>query len=252
MDFASVLGIILALGAVLGGQAWLGGSVEQLVQPGAVWIVLVGTFAALLLAFPGPEVRAAFSLLPSVFGRVNPNLQPLIEEIVKIAALARKEGVLAVEQHRQTLRNASFKRNLKYVVDGFDPGSVREILDTELNLIAEREEQASRVWESAGVYAPPMGVVGAIVALIQVMSQLSDPSKLGAGIAAAFVASLYGVALAHLFFLPWASKIRRQAAYRSVERELVKMGVLGIQEGTNPHFLAEKLRVFLAQSRGGS
>lgn len=250
MDFASVFGILLAVAALVGGQAMVGGSIDQLVQPGALWIVLGGTLAALMVAFPGAEVRAALGLLPRIFGSVDGDLQPLIDEIVKMSALARKEGVLAVESHRTALTNSSFKRNIKYVVDGFDPASVREILDTEIALIAEREEQASRVWESAGVYAPPIGVVGAIVALIHVMTQLNDPSKLGVGIASAFVASLYGVALANFCFLPWANKIRRQAAYRSIERELVKMGVLGIQEGLNPNFLAEKLRVFLAQSRG--
>lgn len=250
MDFASVLGSVLMVVAILGGQAMVGGSVDQLVQPGALWIVVGGTFAACLLAFPGAEVRAALGALPGLFGTVNRDLAPLIDEVAKMAALARKEGVLAVESQRMQLRNAAFKRNLKYVVDGFDPTAVREILETELQLVADQEEQASRVLEAAGTYAPPIGVVGAIVALIQVMTHLNDPAKLGVGIAGAFVASFYGVALANFLFLPGANKVRRQAAYRSVERELVKMGVLGIQDGMNPHFLQEKLKVFLAQSRG--
>src|SRR5262249_14470363 len=156
-----------------------------------------------------------------------------------IAAVARKEGVLAVETQREGIRNPLFKKSLKFVIDGFEPATVREIIDAEIQLAFEEEENAGKVFEGAGGYAPPIGIIGAVLGLIHVMAMLNDPSKIGEGIAVAFVATVYGVGIANLILIPWGTKLKRKAAQRMLVKEVVKLGVVGIQEGLNPHFLQE-------------
>jgi chemotaxis protein MotA len=174
-------------------------------------------------------------------------VRPDIDEIIKIATVARKEGVLAVEGQRDSIKNAMFKKNIKYVIDGFEPNTVKEIIDTEIGLTFEEEEMAGKVFEGTGGYAPTIGIIGAVLGLIHVMSMLNDPSKIGEGIAVAFVATVYGVGLANMFLIPIGTKLKRKAQQRMIAKEVVKLGVIGIQEGLNPHFLQEKLEVFVEE-----
>jgi chemotaxis protein MotA len=159
--------------------------------------------------------------------------------------IARKEGVLAVEGSRGSIRDPLFRKAVKYVIDGFDPATVREIIDSDIELTLEQEENAAQVFEGAGGFALWIGILGSLLGLIHVLSMLRDPSKLGEGIAAAFVATVYGVALAKLVLIPWGTKLKRKAQQRTLLKEIVKMGVIGIQEGLNPHFLQEKLEVYI-------
>jgi len=187
-------------------------------------------------------------MLPLVYTNVDTDIRPTIEEIIRIATVARKEGVLAVEAQRNSLQNPLFKKSIKYVIDGFEPGTVRDIIDAEINVTFEEEENAARVFEGAGGFAPTIGIIGAVLGLIHVMSMLNDPSKIGEGIAVAFVATVYGVGLSNLILIPWGTKLKRKAAQRMMTKEVVKLGVIGIQEGLNPHFLQEKLEVFVEES----
>jgi chemotaxis protein MotA len=172
----------------------------------------------------------------------------VIDEIVKAAAIVRKEGLLAVEPVRATFTDPLFKKIIKYVIDGFEANTVREIIETEIERGLEEDQNAAKVFESAGGFAPTIGILGAVLGLIHVMTMLSDPSKIGEGIAVAFVATIYGVGLANLILPPWSMKLKRKATERMVAREVVKMGVIGIQEGLNPSFLQEKLEVYAHQS----
>ncbi len=247
MDIASVVGIVIGVLAVVGGQVLEGGHVSQIIQGTAALIVFGGTAGAMLLSFPVQDIKKALALIPLIFKKVDMDVRPLIDEIIQIATIARKEGVLAVEGQRETIKNPLFKKTIKYVVDGFEPNTVKEIIDTEIYLAQEEEECAGKVWEGAGGYSPTIGIIGAVLGLIHVMGNLDDPSKIGSGIAVAFVATVYGVGLANLILIPWGTKLKRKAAQRAVAKEVVKLGVVGIQEGLNPHFLQEKLEVFVEE-----
>jgi chemotaxis protein MotA len=198
------------------------------------------------------DIKKAVSMIPSLFKNVDMDVRALIDEIIKIATIARKEGVLAVEAQRDKIENELFKKTIKFVIDGFEPNTVKEIIDTEIYLNFEEEENAGKVFEGAGGYAPTVGILGAVLGLIHVMSMLNDPSKIGEGIGVAFVATVYGVGLANLILIPWGVKMKRKAAQRMIPKEVVKIGVIGIQEGLNPHFLREKLEVFVEEHMRGT
>lgn len=251
MDIASLLGLVVGLAAVVGGQVLEGGHVGQIMQGTAALIVVGGTFGAMLMSFPQQDIALAFKKWPLIFKKVDMDVRPVIGEIIRIATIARKEGVLAVEGQRDSIQDPLFKKCIKYVIDGFEPNTVKEIIDTEIFLAFEEEEQAGKVWEGTGGYAPTIGIIGAVLGLIHVMTLLDDPSKIGGGIAVAFVATVYGVGLANLWFVPWGTKLKRKAAQKMIVKEVVKLGVVGIQEGLNPHFLQEKLEVFVEEHLRG-
>lgn len=247
MDLAAVIGTLLGLGAVFGGAVLQGLFVGDVLMPTAAVIVLGGTLAAILVSYPASDVKRALSLLKIIYRNDETSIQPVIDEIVQIAHVARKEGVLAIEGQREAIQNELFKKSIKYVIDGFEPTTVREILASEIELERDKEEAAAKVWEGAGGYSPTIGIIGAVLGLIQVMKNLDQPQKIGAGIAVAFVSTVYGIALANLIFIPWGTKLKRKAAQRTLGKEIVMMGLIGIQEGLNPHFLKEKLEVFVEE-----
>lgn len=244
MDLASIFGTLLAIVGIVGGQLLEGGSLGQIAQLTAALIVFGGTLGATFLAYPLDDVMKAMGMIPSVYFNINLNLRPKIDEIIKMATIARKEGLLAMEPHRKSISDPLFKKAIKYVIDGFEPAAIRELMETEIHLVLEREESAARVFEGAGGYAPTIGILGAVLGLIRVMTLLNDPSKIGEGIAVAFVATIYGVSLANLLFLPWANKLKHNASQKVLSYEIVKIGVLGILEGVNPNFLKEKLDLY--------
>lgn len=247
-DLASILGTLLGISGVVGGQILEGGHLHQILQFTAALIVFGGTLGAMLLAYPMNDIRRAFSMIPSVYLDFNSDLSPVIAEIVKAATIARKEGLLAVEPVRVTFTDPLFRKSIKYVIDGFEPNTVREIIETEIERGLEEDENAAKVFEGAGGFAPTIGILGAVLGLIHVMTMLNEPSKIGEGIAVSFVATIYGVGLANLILLPWSMKLKRKASERMLAREIVKMGVIGIQEGLNPNFLQEKLEVYAHQN----
>lgn len=247
MDLMSLVGTLLGLLAVFGGAVLEGLHVGQILQGTAAIIVFGGTFGAMMVSFPPNDIKKAFSMIGVIYKNVDLDVRPVIDEIIRIATIARKEGVLAVEGQRESITNPLFKKSIKYVIDGFEPNTVKEIIDTEIFLAFEEEEAAGKVFEGAGGYSPTIGIIGAVLGLIHVMSQLNDPSKLGSGIAVAFVATVYGVGAANLLLIPWGTKLKRKAAQRMMAKEVVKLGVVGIQEGLNPHFLQEKLEVFVEE-----
>jgi len=248
MDIASLIGTLLGVGAVVGGQVLEGGHVGQILQGTAALIVLGGTAGAMLVSYPTEDIIRAFKLIPVIYKKVDLDVRPVIDEIIKIASIARKEGVLAVEGQRESIKNPLFKKTIKFVINGFEPNTVREIIETEIEPQLEEEETAGKVFEGAGGYAPTIGIIGAVLGLIHVMSLLNEPgADMGSGIAVAFVATVYGVGVANLILIPWGTKLKRKAHQRAMAKEVVKRGVVGIQEGLNPHFLQEKLEVFVEE-----
>ncbi len=250
MEKSTWVGAVLALLTLILGQWLLGGTGGQLFQIAALLIVVGGTTASLLAAFPGEDVRAAWRALPEVFRPKKLSLDSLVEEIHRISSLVRKEGLLAAESARDSLKDPLLKKLLKFSMDGLELDAVREIGDAEIAKRLREEDQAGRVWETAGTFAPGVGVLGAVLGLVQVLSNLAKPESLGSGIAIAFVSLVYGLVLSNWILLPWGMKLRRLAKERAFQRELVLMGVLGIQSGVSPQVLREKLLVYLDEPAG--
>lgn len=247
MELTTVIGVIMGMLAVFGGALLEGLHLSSILQGTAAIIVFGGTIGAGLVSYPTQDVKRAIGMLGVIFKKVDVDVREVIDEIIRVAGVARKEGVLAVEGMRDSIQNPLFKKTIKFVIDGFEPQTVKDIMQSEIDIAFEEEEAAGKVWEGTGGYAPTIGIIGAVLGLIHVMGNLSDPSKLGDGIAVAFVATVYGVGSANLIFIPFGTKLKRKAAMRVMAKEVVKLGVIGIQEGLNPHFLREKLEVYVEE-----
>ncbi len=245
IDFTSVAGVIVGLGFVLVGQTLEGGGLGSVLQLTAAVIVFGGTFGAVLVSFSLDEVGLAARRLKAVFIDDPTDPARLVRRIVSLAAKARRNGITTIENELVNTDAPFLRKGLMLVGDGNDPQAVRELLEVEDNAIVERESVAALVYESAGGYAPTFGILGAVMGLIQVMEHLSEPSLLGAGIAVAFVATIYGVGSANLIFLPIATKLRTRARRAMRHRELILEGVLAIQAGSSPRFVQAKLEGFV-------
>ncbi len=246
MDIVSFLGLALGIAAVVGGAYLEHLPPTAIYAPTAFIIVMGGSFGAIMVAFPIGDLKRAFTEgMGLVFKNQDTDYRPLIEEITKVATVARKEGVLAIEGMRNSIQDEKFKKALKFVIDGFEPKTVTEILEAESFYEFEETEVAGKLLEGIGGYTPTVGIIGAVLGLIHVMRNLDNPDAIGPGIAVAFVATVYGVGFANLIFMPMGTKVKRKAGIAQMRNELIKVGVQGIQEGLNPHFLREKLEVFL-------
>lgn len=241
MDITSIGGIVFAIACILGGQAIEGGHASSLGQATAAIIVLGGTIGAVAVAFPMNDFLRGLKMAKMVFTNKKNDPSVIIKEIVDLAAIARREGVLALEQKLGEIKDPFLKRAVGFLVDGVDAHVARDSLETEIHHEFENDGVAAKVWESCGGFAPCVGILGAVLGLIHVMENLADPSKLGGGIATAFVATVYGVGFANLFFLPMANKIKRKLALEKDRKTLIAEGVLSIQGGLNPQVLEEKL-----------
>ena len=245
VDLTSIAGIVIGVGLVLAGQLIEGGALQSVLQLTAAVIVFGGTFGAVLVSFTFDEVRFAISRLKTVFVSNEPAPDRLVKTIVRLSTKARQHGIIVLENEVDGLVDPFLKKGLMLAVDGNNPKDIRELLEVEDEAIAYRESTAAEVYESAGGYAPTLGILGAVMGLIQVMEHLSDPSRLGAGIAVAFVATVYGVGSANLIFLPIAAKLRARSRRAVRHRELMMEGIMGIQGGLSPRFIQAKLEGFL-------
>ena len=248
VDYTSVAAIPFSLALILIGQAIEGGSILSLLQWTAALIVFGGTIGAVLLSFSYVEVRRAVEAWRIVFLWSGEPLARAIDQVLEYAMIARKGGVLSLEDELPNVMDPYLRKALGHIVDGTDPDVVREMLEVESRNREEYDDVAAKVYEAAGGYAPTLGILGAVLGLIHIMQNLADPSKLGSGIAVAFVATVYGVGSANLLFVPMATKLRRKARHEALRRELMLEGVLAIQEGTNPRLISEKLRGMSVQT----
>jgi chemotaxis protein MotA len=247
MDIGSVVGIALALCAILGGQALEGGSIKSIVQPTAAIIVLGGTFGACLLQFPLAVAIKSFKIVIQAFQDQKIDNREVIQEIIRLANKARKEGVISLESDVQKITDPFLKKALTMAMDGVEPKVLRETMELEISNLEEEGEQPIKFWQSAGGYSPTIGILGAVLGLIHVMENLSDPSKLGGGIAVAFVATVYGVGLANLVYLPVSGKLKIKAGAHLVAKEIMLVGVISILEGENPRLIEDKLKSYLSR-----
>ncbi len=248
MDFIALLGLIVGLGAIIAGNIAEGGTTSHLAQVAAAVIVFGGTAGATMLSFPFRDLLTALSALKLVFiyKRSNPSL--IIEDSVNILIQARRIGLVALQPQIELIENRFLRKGLALVVDGMPPKMIKDILEQEIISYEARMRRAAKVFESAGGYAPTIGILGAVLGLIQVMSNVADPSKIGSGISVAFVATIYGVGSANLVLLPCAKRILSRMNEQIFLMDLAVEGVLGVESGVNPYFLRAKLNAFLADN----
>jgi chemotaxis protein MotA len=244
-DLLSFFGILIAFMAIIGGNWLEGGHIDALLNGPAFVIVMGGTVGAILLQTPVPVFLHAMKLSLRIFLPTHLDLPETIDKLVSWSNIARKEGLLGLEQIAEDERDPFIRKGMQMLVDGSEPESLRDALEMELEASEQRDNQAASVYEGMGGYAPTIGIIGAVMGLIHVMQNLADPSKLGSGIATAFVATIYGVGLANLFLLPFAAKLKTQTQQIAQYREMVIEGVAGIAEGDNPRNIEFKLRGIL-------
>ena len=245
MDALSVIGIIVAFVAILGGNYLDGGHIEALVNGPAIVIVLGGTIGAILLQTPPQVFSHGIRMLKWVIIPPKIASKAQIKKMVHWSALARKEGLLGLESIMTTEKDPFAKKGLILLVDGNEPEIIRDCMEVELSTKEQRDFSGAKVFEAMGGYSPTIGIIGAVMGLIHVMQNLGDPSKLGSGIATAFVATIYGVGLANLLFLPVANKLKAQGYALAQYRELTIEGIIAIAEGENPRNIETKLSGFL-------
>lgn len=248
LDKASLAGIILALGGILAGLLLEGGNLAQILQPTAAMIVLGGTLGAVMLQFPLNIILLAFQQLGSVFVSPRRNPQATILQLVHYAQKARREGIVSLDAELNQIEDPFLRKSLMLAVDGTEPEELRKMMELELDNQAEYEDQVPQVFESAGGFAPTVGIIGAVLGLIQVMQHLDKIDEVGKGIAVAFVATIYGVGSANLLYLPVAGKMKHRIREGQIMREMTLEGVASILEGMNPRTLETKLFGFLVEA----
>ncbi|MBK1716723.1 flagellar motor protein [Thiocystis violacea] len=245
MDILSMVGILLGLVAILGGAVAKGSSLDALWNLAAFLIVVVGTLGATLVQARTQVFLHAFKMFPWVFMPPRLDTQEMIKHIVEWSHLSRKEGLLGLETLSEEEPDPFVRKGLQLLVDGAEPQALRQILEADLDNREAFDVQGAKVFESMGIYSPTLGIIGAVMGLMAVMQNLADPAKLGHGIAAAFVATIYGVALANLFFLPVANKLKGVVQARVSYQTMLLEGLISIAEGENPRNIENKLSGFI-------
>ncbi|MEH6358418.1 MAG: flagellar motor protein [Pseudomonadales bacterium] len=245
MDVLSIVGIVLAFAAILGGNFIEGGDFGALFNLPAGMIVIGGTLGAAILHTSWSSVTRALQIFFWVFKPPSQNIHKTVDKILHWSMTARKEGLLGLEIIVETEKEYFAEKGLRLLVDGTEPDAIRSAMEVDLFLRESRDLKAARFFESMGGYAPTIGIIGAVMGLIHVMRNLADPSQLGAGIATAFVATIYGVGLANLLFLPIASKLKGVVGQQYQYHEMIIEGVIAIAEGENPRSIEMKLQGYL-------
>ena len=245
MDILSVIGIVLALAALIGGSVLKGAGLGSLWSSAAFVIVIVGTAAAILLHTPPTVFKRSLRIVRWVLKPPVGDREVLVAQILEWSNVARRQGLLGLEAQVAQQEDPFLQKGLQMLVDGVEPEAIRHMLEIDLHGEEHGDLAAAKVFEGMGIYAPTLGIIGAVFGLIAVMKNLADPSKLGHGIAAAFTATIYGIASANLFFLPVAAKLKSVIARRTGEREMIIEGLIAIAQGENPRNIEAKLAGFL-------
>ncbi len=249
MDIATLIGLLLAIGGILVGLMLEGGNLSQVVQPTAALIVIGGTLGAILIQYPLTVALTALRRLAQVFVEPSQDAHWTIALLVDYANQARREGIISLDKELANIHEPFLHRALMLAVDGTDPQELRKIMELELDNKEEQEEKIPQLFESAGGFSPTIGIIGAVLGLIQVMQHLDKIDEVGKGIAVAFVATLYGVGAANLILLPVAGKLKIRIRDEQIIREMTLEGVVSILEGMNPRMLEAKLLGFLVKAR---
>ncbi|HEX8985721.1 MAG TPA: flagellar motor protein [Bryobacteraceae bacterium] len=244
VDVATLAGLVIAIGGIVLGLVLEGGSIREIMQPTAALIVLGGTIGAVLVTTPLRILSQAAGGIVSVFVEKTHSPAAIIEQIITLASKARKNGIVSLESDAEAVEDPFLRKALNLAVDGTDLQEIRKMMELDMSIEEHRSDMQAKVFDAAGGYSPTIGIIGAVLGLIQVMKHLEDINEVGRGIAVAFVATIYGVALANIVFLPSGSKIRARAHSATQIRELMLEGVAGIVEGLNPKLIRTKLEAY--------
>lgn len=249
MDRATLIGLVLGGLALIGGHFMEGGTTAMIFQGTALVIVFGGTAGAVCLSFSGGQLTEALKSLPQVFRKPVDDKPEQVRRLVELAYRARRDGLLSLDRDLKKLPDLFWQRTLRLVIDGFPAAQVKEVMEVELARQEEADAGPTLVFEAAGGYAPTIGILGAVLGLIQVMQHLTNPAKLGTGVAVAFVSTIYGVASANLIFLPIAHKLRARHKQDLLKKEMILEGIVALAQGEHPRLIAERLQGFLKGSR---
>ena len=244
MDPLTIAGTGLALVALIGGSILKGAGVAALLNPAAFVIVILGTLASSLIQTPRRTFMRALRIFGWIFKPPFTDNASLIEKMVGWSDVARKQGLLGLEPAMEEEPDPFARKALQMLVDGTEPEKIRTMMDVELDAQERADTQSAKVFEGMGIYAPTLGIIGAVLGLIAVMKNLADPSKLGQGIAAAFTATIYGIGIANLLLLPAANKLKDIVKAQSRTKEIILEGIISIAEGENPRNIEAKLKSF--------
>lgn len=241
MDWASIIGFFLAIFGIGAGQLMEGGRLSSLMQPAAFIIVVIGTLGAVLLQSRYRNFLEGLRMFRWILREPPDNSRKNISEALIWSAVARREGFLSLEKYMSGSTDPFIAKGLRLVIDGVDPIRLKEILDADISLYEVEQRQAAKIWDAAGGYSPTIGILGAVLGLIHVMENLTDPSKLGSGIAVAFVATIYGVGLANLFYLPIGNKLKEIIGREITRREMLSDIFYSIALGDSPRVVEERV-----------
>jgi chemotaxis protein MotA len=247
----NIVAVIVAFGMILLGNHLEGGHLSSLIQPTAGIIVFGGTIGATMLAHTSHELVTAMKDLKKVFLGKAPDYSGLVKQLAKFGTVARREGLLSLDNMLRDVTNPFMSDNLRRLIDGYDATALRNIMEERIGREEAEKTACAKVWETAGGFCPTVGILGAVLGLIHVMSNLNDTSKLGSGIAVAFVATVYGVGAANLIALPIGGKLKKIYHHEMLEMELILTGILAIQGGENPSRLEDHLNDIIGSHAHG-
>lgn len=245
MDIGTIIGLVLGI-LLIGWAIAMEGEFIIYLSINAVMIVLGGTIAATMISQSMGKVLSVMKLLRIAFSNKEFSTDRIIEALVGFAEKARREGLLALEEEIVELDNEFLKKGVQLVVDGTDPQLVRNILETKITFVEERHQQGQDVFKTMGTFSPAFGLIGTLIGLIRMLSDLDDPGAIGSGLATALLTTLYGTMMANLVFLPIAGKLKDKSQEEILIKEVMIEGILSIQAGENPRIVEEKLRAFLS------
>jgi chemotaxis protein MotA len=246
MDLATIIGLVLAWGAFFGSVIMEGGELKAMINPSAMVLVFGGTLGATLMSFPLSTMIGLPAIAKHAFMNKHEDVAATIKMLVSFAERARREGLLTLEDEAKNIDDMFLKKGIQLAIDGTDPELVREIMQTDIAFLGARHHAGASVFATMGGFAPTLGVIGTVSGLVHMLANLSDPGSMGPSIAAAFIATLYGVSSANLIFLPISAKLKHVSSEEAQVREIVMEGILSIQSGDNPRIVEEKLKAFLS------
>lgn len=245
LDLLSILGLLLALCSLLVGAVLKGAGISSLLSTAAFTIVVGGTFAAICVQTPWPVMKHALSILGWILRPPEDRQSQLLEQFVDWSVLAHKQGLLSLENTTDSISDPFLRKGMMLVVDGHPPEFIRTIMEVETDLRDQADMRAAKVYEGMGIYAPTMGIIGAVLGLIAVMKNMGDPAKLGHGVAAAFTATIYGISLANLFFLPISNKLKQIIHVETMQRTMIIEGLVAMAQGDGHRKVESRLRSFI-------
>ena len=245
MDIATILGVVLALGLILSSIVIGGGSLVSFIDPPSIMVVIGGSIAAAMISFPMKTFLGVFSVsMKTILYKID-SIPQLIEQLVSLAETARRDGLLALEGRIEEIENSFIVLGIQMAVDGTRPEVMEDIMRTELDAVATRHRNGKSILDTMGRFAPAFGMIGTLMGLVIMLGDMSDPSKIGAGMAVALLTTLYGAIVSNVFFLPLAEKLGFTNKQELLAMEIVVRGILAIQSGENPRVIEQKLNTFV-------